>query len=227
MATKTNKSSSTLDITEEPIFRVFGWILIVWTLYRYYFRGQPEWIDEFIVKPLVFVLPVFWYVLTREKRPLSSLGLTTKNFFPSLYIGLGFGVVFAIEGIVANYVKYGTLNIRPIEVISQYGLVSLVVLSLATSLWEEILNRGFLFNRLLERTKNLPYAAVLSTIFFMFLHVPILVTSLHFQGATLIMFFLTTFVLGLANALLLANTGSLVAPILVHIFWNMTVALYL
>jgi membrane protease YdiL (CAAX protease family) len=34
-------------------------------------------------------------------------------------------------------------------------------------------------------------------------------------------------VIGVVNSLLLYNTGSLVAPILIHVFWNMTVALYL
>jgi membrane protease YdiL (CAAX protease family) len=47
------------------------------------------------------------------------------------------------------------------------------------------------------------------------------------QGVTLVIFFLTDFILAAANSMLFATTGSLVAPILVHLFWNMTVALYL
>jgi membrane protease YdiL (CAAX protease family) len=57
--------------------------------------------------------------------------------------------------------------------------------------------------------------------------VPILVTMTKLQGITLVLFLVTDFVLAMANSLLFYNTGSLVAPILVHIFWNMTVALYL
>jgi len=67
----------------------------------------------------------------------------------------------------------------------------------------------------------------LGTILFVLLHVPILVTTLKLHGVTLVLFFVTDFVLGLANSLLFYNTRSLVAPILVHLFWNMTVALYL
>ncbi len=109
----------------------------------------------------------------------------------------------------------------------QYGLVILLVISLATAFSEEVLSRGFLFNRILEKTKNLPYASLLSTLLFVLLHIPILVTALKLQGMALVLFFITDFILGLANSLLYYNTGSLVAPILVHIFWNMTVALYL
>ncbi|MBI5620512.1 CPBP family intramembrane metalloprotease [Candidatus Gottesmanbacteria bacterium] len=212
--------------TLEPIYQTWAWILLAWSLYRYFFK-MPEVFDEFVAKPLVFVAPVLWYVYKKEKRTMESLGVTTKNFFMSLYVGLGFGFLFALEGIAANAIKYGKIQINPIAAFEQYGMVTLLVLSIATAVSEEILNRGFLFGRILEKTKRLPYAALLSTVLFVLLHVPILVTSLHLQGTMLILFFLTDFILGLANSLLYYNTKSLLAPILVHVFWNMTVALYL
>jgi membrane protease YdiL (CAAX protease family) len=207
------------------VFRLWAWILLAWSLYRYFFK-LPEWADEFIFKPLVFVVPVIWYVRNKEKEGLATLGFTWRNFFTSVYIGLGFGVVFALEGLVAHAIKYGKLDVNPIAAFQQYGFF-LIILSLATACTEEILSRGFVFNRLYEKTKNLPYASIVSSVMFMMLHVPILVTMTKLQGTTLILFFVTDFVLAMANSLLYYNTGSLVAPILVHIFWNMTVALYL
>jgi membrane protease YdiL (CAAX protease family) len=175
----------------------------------------------------VFVLPVLWFVLKKERRGLSSLGLTGKNLFTSIYIGLGFGFVFALEGLAANAIKYGKLQINPIAAFEQYGMVMLILLSLSTAFSEELLSRGFVFSRLLAKTKNLPYASLVSTVLFVLLHIPILVTMHKLQGVTLILFFVTDVILGLANSLLFYRTSSLVAPILVHIFWNMTVALYL
>lgn len=210
----------------EPVYQLWGWILLTWSLYRYFFK-LPEWADEFVVKPLVFVVPVLWYVIKKEKHTLASLGLTTKNLFTSLYVGLGFGFLFALEGIVANAIKYGKIQINPIAAFEQYGLVMLLILSVATAFSEELLNRGFLFGRILEKTKSLPYALFLSAVLFVLLHVPILVTTLKLQGMTLVLFFVTDFILAIANGLLFYNTRSLLAPILVHVFWNMTVALYL
>ncbi len=221
MKKKITKRIQSLD----PVYRLWGWILLVWSLYRYFFKF-PEWADEFIFKPLVFVVPVLWYVFRVEKRNLASLGITSKRLFTSLYIGFGFGLVFALEGLAANAIKYGGFKVSPIAAFQQYGFF-LILVSLATAFSEELLNRGFLFKRIYEKTKNLPFASFVSTILFVLLHVPILVTALKFQGATLILFFATDFVLGLANSLLYYNTGSLIAPILVHVFWNMTVALYL
>lgn len=218
-------SQETVSVTEK-MYRVWGWIVLVWALYRYFFK-LPEWADEFIFKPMVFALPVIWYVRTREKRGLSSVGLTGKNLFTSIYIGLGFGFVFAIEGLFANAIKYGKIEIMPIAAFQEYGLGMLLLLSAATAFSEELLSRGFVFTRLIEGKKSLIYAAAMSTLMFVVLHVPILAFSSKLTGVVLLMFFVTDFVLGFANALLLYNTGSLIAPILVHVFWNMTVALYL
>lgn len=219
---KSRVTPSSLD----SVYHLWGWIVIVWALYRYFFR-LPEWADEFIFKPLVFLFPVLWYVRRREKRSLESIGLTTKNIFTSIYIGLGFGFIFALEGIAANAIKYGRLELLPNTPFEELGIGMMIFLSLATALSEEVLSRGFVFTRIMEKTKSLPYAALMSSLMFVFLHVPILVTGLKLHGITLILFFVTDFVLAFANSLLVYNTGSLIAPILVHIFWNMTVALYL
>lgn len=211
--------------TLEPIYQVWGWVLLIWSLYRYFLQ-LPEWFDEFVAKPLVFLGPVVWYVRKIEKRALESLGITGRGVFSSIYIGLGFGMVFAIEGVIAHAIKYGKLDVSPIAAFQEYGFF-LLVISLATAISEEVLSRGFVFSRVYEKTKNLPYSAFMGSILFVLLHVPILVTSNHLTGMTLVLFFVTDFVLAFANSLLFATTGSLIAPILVHIFWNMTVALYL
>lgn len=210
----------------DSVYHLWGWIVLAWALYRNFLR-LPEWADEFLFKPLVFVVPVIWYVVKVEKKRLESLGLTTKNLFTSIYIGLGFGFIFALEGLAVNAIKYGRLQITPIAAFEQYGLVLLLALSLATAFSEELLSRGFIFTRLIAAGKGLATASLLSTAMFVLLHVPILLTSLKLTGVTLVLFFVTDVVLGIANSLLMFNTGSLVAPILVHLFWNMTVAMYL
>jgi uncharacterized protein len=215
-----------IDLLLDPVCHVWAWILLFWSLYRY-FLVLPEWVDELIFKPIVFVLPVLYYVYKKEKLRIGSLGITGKNFFNSVYIGLGFGMFFALEGILANSLKYGKLTINPVASFQLYGLLPLLGLSLATAFSEEILNRGFIFNRIYEKTQRLAYSACISTLFFVALHVPVIVTSMKLQGPVLILYFCTNAFLGLVNCFLFHRTKSLVAPILVHVFWNMTLALYL
>lgn len=209
----------------ESVYRLWAWILLAWSLYRYFLR-MPEWADEFVFKPLVFVLPVIWYVLKKERRPLSSIGLTSNNFFKSVYIGLAFGAIFAVEGLLAHIIKYGRMEVNPITAFQEYGFF-LIIVSVATAFSEELLSRGFVFNRINEYSNKLLYAVLIGAFLFLCLHVPILVNINKLQGTTLILFFITDFILAIANSMLFTITGSLVAPILVHVFWNMTVALYL
>jgi membrane protease YdiL (CAAX protease family) len=225
MAKKVAKAVGVFSESISPIYHVWAWILLFWSVYRYFTRF-PEWVDELIFKPLVFVLPVLWYVIQKEKRKLDSIGLTGKNFFSSLYIGIGFGLVFAVEGIVAHYIKYKSLTVNPIAAFETYGF-GLIFLSLVTAFSEELLCRGFLFNRVLEKSKKLLPTALVIAVLFIFLHVPMLLTINKLQGSTLVIFFLTDFILSVANSLLFATTVSIVASIFVHLFWNMTVALYL
>lgn len=219
------KKSEIQTQTLEPVYQTWAWVLLLWSLYRYFLR-LPEWFDEFVAKPIVFMGPVFWYLRQKEQRAIESLGLTHRNIFTSIYIGLGFGMVFAFEGIAAHALKYGKLDVAPIAAFREYGFF-LLIISAATAFSEEVLSRGFVFSRIYEKTKNLPYSALMASVLFILLHVPILVTSNHLTGMTLVLFFVTDFILAFANSMLFATTGSLVAPILVHIFWNMTVALYL
>jgi len=210
----------------EWVFRFWAWQLLFWALYRYFFQ-LPEWADEFIFKPLVFVAPVLLYVVKKEHLSLSSIGLTKKDFGKNILFGCGMGAIFFLEGLGVNMVTHGTLKLQQLSATASYSLGLLIALSLATACSEEILSRGFIFSRLYQQTKHLWYSILLSTAMFVAFHIPILVTSLKFQGATLILFVATSVVLAIANSIILVQTKSLVTPILIHFFWNMTVALFL
>jgi len=220
------KHTAVVGNSTEWVFQFWAWQLLAWSLYRYFFRF-PEPVDEFLIKPLVFVVPVLWFVLKIEKRKLNTIGITKSNLLQSVLIGCGFGLLFAGEAIIANIFKYGSLTLTPVPSILTFGIPMMFLLSLATSCSEELLSRGFFFSRLYEASKNLIHASLMSTLLFVAFHIPILLTSLRFQGSTLILFFLTTFVLGITNSLIYHKTKSLVAPILIHLFWNMTVAVFL
>lgn len=214
---------------KHKVFIVWFIIFIVWAFYRANFF-LPESIDEFIVKPIIFVVPVLFVVLIREKKNLSDLGLTpkAKDFVMDLYFGVLMGVLFALEGLAVNYLKYSRLSLLPI-VASRIsgGLGLFFLMNLATSLWEEILGRGFLYQRLYKISNNQFGAAFTSSFLFLLLHIPILFTRLHLTGTSLVVYPLSILLLGVTNSYILSLRKSLTLPILIHTFWNMTVALYL
>lgn len=223
---KQPNASKILIHSTEWIYQFWAWQLLIWTLYRYFLK-LPERADELIFKPIIFVLPVLWYVARRERRPFATIGLTWKRFLYSIALGFGIGAIFIFEGIAANRMKYGSLVLRPTLDLSFYSIFFFLLITFATAFSEELLCRGFYVSRFFEQTKRIWSSIIIPTALFMAFHVPILVTSLHFRGMTLVIFFLTTCIIGITNSVLFLATRSIVAPILVHIMWNITVFLYI
>ncbi len=84
------------------------YLLIVWGFYRFLFKF-PEEIEELVIKPILWLGPVV-YFLKKEKKGLASIGLTTKNLFPAMYYALALGVIFAIEGVIVNVIKHDAIS---------------------------------------------------------------------------------------------------------------------
>ena len=150
---------------------VWAIILIVWSFYRFKFQ-LPEWFDELVAKPLVFVVPVYYYITHFEKRSfLEAVWFDRKKVLSDLISALGIGVLFIIAALLANYVNDRVFPALPANI----GLI--VLLSLATGITEEILSRGFLLKKLYEDSKNIYIASLNGSILFFVLHIPILFTN--------------------------------------------------
>lgn len=214
---------------KRQVYSVWFFIFIAWAFYRSKFFF-PEWVDELIVKPVIFALPVIYIVIIREKNKFKELGVPTslKDMLLDLYIGVVIGILFAFEGLLANYLKYGNFSFSPIDALKISGGVPyFLLLNLATSIWEEILARGYLYKRLYKISKNQLWAATHSSFFFLLLHIPIMFTKLHLTGTSLIVYPVSILILGITNCYIFSYRKTLTLPILIHTFWNMTVALYL
>ncbi|MCL4338085.1 CPBP family intramembrane metalloprotease [Patescibacteria group bacterium] len=214
---------------KHQVFIVWFIVLLVWSFYRANFF-LPEWLDELIIKPIIFVLPVVIVVLKREKKNLATLGMPQNGslFVRDLYIGVVIGVLFAFEGLLANYVKYGHFSFGPILALkASGGVIPFFFINLATAVWEEILGRGYIFQRLLSASSNQWGAALTSSFLFLLLHIPIMFTMLHLTGYSLLVYPVSIMILGITNCYILKWRGNLTLPVLIHAFWNMTVALYL
>lgn len=205
----------------KKVFKVWVCVFIPWTIYRIFFRF-PEWIDEFLVKPIIFIL-----------IPLSLIGVKMlpgfekkRKVFEDIMIGIGIGFVFGLSALLANKAKYGTFLISSTLPLYGTGILLYLALSLATSTSEEILGRGFFFN-ILKKHTGVFLSAVISSLFSLSLHFPIIFTQLNLTGVTLATFLSSVFLLSMVNSYLYQNRGSLVLPILIHMFWNMSVALYI
>lgn len=210
--------------TSQSTLILYGLIGIVWTLYRALFRFSEAW-DEFFFKPLVFLGPVFLWVKLKEGRDLGSLGFSRKNFLKNSLIGLFLGLLFAAEGVVTSAIKHKELVFNP----SRLGIDGIVLagfISLATGFSEEVLNRGFLMNRLWESWGSEFRANLISAFLFALFHLPMAVFVLNYLGSDILKYEFLIFVLGVADGFVFARTRTLMAPVVSHALWNWSVILF-
>lgn len=207
------------------IFALFSFIFILWSFYRYLPQVLPLWAEELILKPVIWLLPTFWLLKKVEKRGFNSLGFNKQNLFPSIYWGVGLGLVFAFEGLITNIFKYKGLHLVALDY-SAWFFVGLLFLSLVTAFSEELVFRGYIFNRLWQVWDKEWLANIVSSLLFVGIHLPIGVFVLGYTPMVMVAYLFFVFIFGFGSAFVFARTRNLISSILLHIFWAWPIILF-
>lgn len=199
-----------------------AYILIVWGFYRFLFKF-PEEIEDLIIKPILWLVPVF-ILVRKEKLGLGSLGLTLKNLFPSIYLALALGVFFAIVGILVNFAKYKSVSFT--AEIGETPFLTALLLSLATGISEEITFRGYIFNRVWHAFGSEWKANYLVSIVWALVHIPIAIFwwKLNLSGTVGILILITIF--GIGSSYIFARTKNVASSIFLHMLWEWPIILF-
>lgn len=199
------------------------YLLLVWGFYRFLFK-LPDEVEELVIKPILWLVPVF-YLVKKERKTIESIGITFKNLFPAVYYAIGLGAFFVIEAVVVNFMKYGGqfdlgANIGALPLLPALGL------SFATAVSEEITFRGYIYTRVSAFVKNEAVANVMTSVFWATIHVPvtIFVWKLNFSSAVTYLFLTTLF--GIGSSFVFARTKNILSPILLHVLWQWPIILF-
>lgn len=198
------------------IIFLFIAITAVWAGYRY-FAAAPEWVDEFIAKPVIDLLPILFVALTVEKNTLESLGFVKNRFWFYVLMGFGLGALLLFESVTTRYFKYGSIQILSITPLS---LVLNLCIAFATAFVEETVFRGYFFRRFLWLWNNEFVANIVSTGFFVIAHLPLAIFSLHYTGGELAAYSAQIFVLGAIFAYVFARVETIIPTTIAHTLWN-------
>jgi membrane protease YdiL (CAAX protease family) len=212
-----SKASVIKNVT---IYSVY--LILIWAFYRFLFQ-LPDEVEELVIKPVLWLFPVFWFT-KKEGFGITSLGITFKNLFPSLYLSIGLGTVFVAEGLLTNFLKYGHFNFGA-NIGSTPIMISLG-LSFATAISEEIAFRGYIFSRLVFALKNEFGANLIQTILWTLIHVPI---AFFVWGYTLpqgIVYLIITAIFGMGSAFIFARTKNIAGSVLLHVLWEWPIILF-
>jgi membrane protease YdiL (CAAX protease family) len=199
-----------------------AYLILVWVFYRFLFR-LPDQIEEIFVKPILWLAPLFW-LTNKEGLDLSSLGITFKNLFSTIYLSIGFGTIFVGAGILTNFLKYGTFhfgaNLGSTPFMASLGL------SFITAFSEEIAFRGYIFARLLMALKNETLANIVQTLLWTLIHLPVVFFVWGYTLSQGMVYLFITAIFGFGSAFIFARTKNIFGSILLHVLWEWPIILF-
>jgi len=200
-----------------------AWLLVVWGFYRLLAFKLPEEVEDLFLKPLIWLVPVF-VLVRREKLSLSSVGITTKNLFPSIYLALILGIIFAVEGVLINFIKHGgadfSANLGTTSFYNSLGLTMAVAIS------EEITFRGFIFNRVWHALGKEWIANFATSLVWGLVHVPIAIFWWELSASAAIGYLILTTIFSIGSAFVFARTKNVTSSILLHFLWEWPIILF-
>jgi membrane protease YdiL (CAAX protease family) len=208
------------------IFSVYAVIFVVWGVYRLLLRF-PLSIEEVLIKPTIFLLPVFFVFRQEGKKfrdALSSLGYRRDNIFFTLYFGLTLGVVYVVASVLGSSVFSGVNVFENISYL-EGQITPIILVSLATAVWEQTVFSGFVLQRLEKYLANEWLSVLLTALLFTLLHVPILWLDSTNQPLFIVIQLLLLTMIGFGNAVLMLRARNIFAPILSHTFWILSIQL--
>ncbi len=224
--TKEKKGANGVAKELELIFGYWAFLFVLWGLYRFLFR-LPEELEEGILKPLIWLGSLFWLVGAKEGRPVfSSLGFSRKNILSSSLWGIGLGIILAFEGLLVNYLKYGSFSFISTPYESTEAFFIAFGLSFVTAACEEIAFRGFMLNRLAETLKEEKISNLLTSFCFTLIHFPAAFFVYHYPFPEIVFYFLLIFLASLVAGFSFLRNKNVLAPILVHLFWWWPIILF-
>lgn len=201
---------------------LFVILFIIWGLYRFIFQ-LPSEVEELVIKPIIW-LGATYYFIKKEKSKLETIGVTSKNLFPAIYFALGLGLIFAAEGLLVNFIKYGGFSFK--ANIGGSGFLTSLGLSFATAISEEVAFRGYIFTRLWASLKSEWTANIITSIIWTAIHIPVTIFVLKYDLSQAFIYLFLTFVFGLGSAFVYARTKNIISPIFLHVLWEWPIILF-
>ena len=177
-------------------------------------------------EPIIWLLPLFWVILQKEKNNLASLGITFKNFFPSIYLSLGLGAVFVMEAVLIHFFKYGSLNLSSTISSSGKPLLFALGLSFLTAVSEELAFRGYIFSRLANTLKSELVANTLSSGLWTIIHIPIAIFVLKLDVWSAFIYLALVMIFGVGASFVFARTKNIFSAIFLHVLWQWPLILF-
>jgi membrane protease YdiL (CAAX protease family) len=192
------------------------YLFIVWGVFRYTIKID-DYLEEMVIKPLVWLLPLLFVFLTDKSR----LRLFDGAVKPAIVLGFGTGLVYFVANILASIGmgKFHGFVITP-------QIWDFVGISFVTSIVEEIVFSGFVLASFFAWTKHEYLSIFASGVLFALIHIPIGLFIYRYSLPNMVMFLFLVLVVNITSNYLFLKTKNIAAPILSHWMWGIAAAIF-
>lgn len=156
---------------------------------------------------------------------VKSLGYSRSNLLYSVYFGLTLGAVYVVAIFLGSAVISGIATFKELP-LSGFEILLVVVVSLATGVWEQTVFSGFLLARFQKLFDNEWLSVSLTAFLFTLLHIPILWLDSSLKPFYIVIQLLLFTLIGFGNAVLMLRARNILAPILSHTFWALSFQIF-
>lgn len=198
----------------QKAFNVWGIVLAIWAVYRSTIGATaPLVFDELILKPLLFIGPVLFYIKNFEHKTLArglwlEKGDWSKHWRISALLCIPVFLLFTVF-----------LLFSP-DKASFDSIFILLPIAFGMSVSEEILSRGFVARHIWEESQNVFKTMVVASLLHMFLRIPRILTTPELFGEKLILFVVADLILSVVLTAMFLWRKSLAPVILVRFLYS-------
>jgi membrane protease YdiL (CAAX protease family) len=197
---------------------LWGAILGIWAIYRHTIGANtPMLFDELLLKPLLFLWPVYLFITQYERRKfLHSVWLKPHAWLEDVEIAFAMGLPLLCA--VCGLLYMGHTG----EVTWSVGMLFLwVVVSISTAVTEETLSRGFVTSRLFEDGQKIVTTIVHASLLHVFLRIPRIMTMPELFGTKLIVAFVAEIIVSMVMTTIFVWRRNLLPVIVVRALYTL------
>lgn len=178
-------------------------VLVAWALFRYFVR-LPEAVDELWFKPVLWLVPLFWWQIGDGQDRIT---LFKGDINKTLFWGLGIGLIYYSTVKLVTRSSWFELDFN------RFGI------GLATAVVEQVAFAGIVLPRLVRELKKEGASLFLMALMFALIRLPINVFVYHLPWLALMGAFLLAFFVGITNGFVRLRANNTLAPVLAHFFY--------
>lgn len=181
------------------------YLILVWGSFRYFIR-LPEVIEELWFKPILWLVPIFWWNLSLRKEKVLFFG---KKWGESLLLGILFAGIYFV---LLRYKDWSSVQFDS----------NLLGVALATAVTEEMTFSGFVAGYLAKRQSNRWLNLIIVGLMTAVIRLPILLFVYQAGLLEVVGVILVAMTSGVINAWIRLRSGNVTGSILAR--WSMNLA---